>query len=111
MLKSTRENRFPVSTIETGCVPFNLKQKAREGYKVGENPVKDTGVYVDTFADALDRLKAMSVAGWRDYGPGNSQGARKAIGWVTKADAEHLLGEKNTEKRIALYRSIGDVVL
>ena len=111
MPKSTRENRFPVSTIKTGCVPFNIKQKAGEGYKVGENPVKATGVYVETFANALDRLRAMSVAGWRDYGAGNSQGSRKAIGWVTKADAERLLGEKNTEKRIALYRSISDVVL
>ncbi|KAA1176063.1 hypothetical protein FWJ25_02720 [Marinobacter salinexigens] len=110
-MKLTRENRFPVSTIETGCVPFNLKQKAREGYKVGENPVKDTGEYVDTFTEALERLRAMRIAGWRDYGAGNSQGARRAIGWVTKADAERLLGEKDTEKRIALYRSIIDVVL
>jgi len=111
MLKSAKEDRFPVSTIKTGCEPFNLKQKAREGYKVGENPVKETGVYVDTFADALDRLRTMSVAGWRDYGLGNSQGARKAIGWVTQTDAERLLKVKDKEKRIALYQTLLDVVL
>lgn len=111
MLNSTRENRFPVSTIETGCVPFNLKQNAKEGYKVGENPVKETGKYVDTFDEALKRLRAMRVAGWRDYGQGNSQGARKAIGWVTKDDADRLLLEKDTAKRVALFRSISDVVL
>jgi hypothetical protein len=111
MLNSTREDRFPVSTIEAGCEPFNLKQKAISGYKVGENPVKKTGVYVDSFADALARLRAMSVAGWRDYGPGNSQSARKAIGWITKTDAERLLKVKDKEKRIALYRTISDVVL
>jgi hypothetical protein len=111
MLDSTRENRFPVSTAETGCVPFNLKQNATEGYKVGENPVKETGKYVGTFEEALKRLRAMRVAGWRDYGQGNSQGARKAIGWVTKNDADHLLGEKDTAKRVALFRSISDIVL
>jgi hypothetical protein len=111
MLKSTRENRFPVSTIKTGCVPFNLKQKAKEGYKVGENPVKETGKYVSAFEEALEKLRVMRIAGWRDYGQENNQGARKAIGWVTKNDADRLLGEKDAAKRVALFQSISDIVL
>jgi hypothetical protein len=110
MLKSKRENRFPVSTIKTGCIPFNLKQKGEKGYEVGENPVKETGKYVLTFEDALSQLRIQKTAGWRDYGSGNSQSARKAIGWVTKEDANRLLTEKDQTKRIALYKSLTNIV-
>ncbi|MCB1699058.1 MAG: hypothetical protein KDI34_22785, partial [Halioglobus sp.] len=88
-----RRNRIPVSTIETGCVPFNRTQTGKKGYKVGENPVKDNGIYIETFEDALNELRKMRCAGWRDFGAGNSQSAHKAIGWVSVADAAKLLSE------------------
>ncbi|MEL0659920.1 MULTISPECIES: hypothetical protein [Psychromonas] len=110
MLKSSRENRIPVSTKKTGCVPFNIKQKASEGYKVGENPVKPVQNYTLGFNDSLVKLRTYKVAGWRDYGSGNSQSARKAIGWVTESDAKLLLAEMDDSKRVALYESIADVM-
>jgi hypothetical protein len=105
-----RKNRIPVSTERTGCVPFNTKQKADEGYKIGENPVKENGYFVATYVDALAALRNMKVAGWRDYGAGNSQSAHKAIGWVTQSDADLLLAELDKEKRVAIFKKLIDVV-
>lgn len=103
-----REKLIPVSTIATGCIPFNRKQKARQGYKIGENPVKESGVYVESFDEALQKLRSMKCAGWRDYG--NSSSAHKAIAWVSEKDAEMLLGETNKAKRVLLFESITDKV-
>lgn len=105
-----RANRYPVSTVKTGCIPFNIKQKAGEGYKVGPNPVKETGVFIGSFELALEKLRSYEIAGWRNYGSGNSQSAHKAIGWVTKSDAEMLLKEQNHAKRVELFKSLKDVV-
>ncbi len=87
-----KKNRIPVSTIKTGCIPFNKVQKAASGYKVGENPVKENGEFIASYDDALEKLRSMKTAGWRDYGAGNSQSAHKAIGWVSESDAL-ILGE------------------
>lgn len=105
-----RNNRVPVSSIRTGCIPFNVKQKANLGYKIGENPVKENGYFVATYEEALDHLRKMKVAGWRNYGQGNSQSAHKAIGWVTYSDAANLFAERDDTKRVALFKSLTDVV-
>jgi len=110
MLKLRRENRFPVSTKQTFCVPFNIKQNGVNGYKVSENPVKPTKEYTSTFGEALSKLRTYKVAGWRDYSAGSTSGARKAIGWVTEVDAEKLLAEQDDAKRVALFESIKNVV-
>lgn len=102
-------NRIPVSTVKTGCIPFNRGQAGGNGYKVGENPVKENGLYIETFEEALDALNKMKCAGWRDLGTGNSQSAHKSIGWVTVSDAAFLLSEPNKEKRVAIYKSLVDV--
>lgn len=104
-----RINRVPVSTKETGCIPFNKGQKAKAGYKVGETPVKDNGFYIQDFDDALNAMRIMHCAGWRDYGKGNTQSAHKAIGWINYDDAELLLSEKNNSKRISLFTSLTDI--
>src|SRR5690606_19118968 len=105
-----RKNRIPVSTERTGCMPFNMKQKADEGYNVGENPVKQNGYYLATYNEALEALRTMEVAGWRNYGSGNNGGARKAIGWVTESDAKMLLAENDPKLRIAKFKKLTDVV-
>lgn|GEM_PF-2797180 len=105
-----RKTRIPVSTEITGCVPFNTRQKADAGYKVGENPVKENGDFIGTFFDALDALRKMKTAGWRDYGSGNSQSAHKAIGWVTQSDADLLLAEPDSERRVEIFKNLTDVV-
>lgn len=105
-----RCGRIPVSTKSTGCLPFNVSQKAQKGFMVGENPVKLNGKYVMTYQEALEMLRAMDCAGWRDYGLGNSQSAHKAIGWVTAEDAARLLNEKNKNKRVELFESMTDIV-
>lgn len=110
MLKQNRRNRIPVSTKDTFCVPFNIQQKARNGYKVSENPVKPTVEFTTTYEEALDKLRSCNIAGWRDYGQGNSQSARKAIGWVKIIDANRLLDESDDNKRVVLYESLTDVV-
>jgi hypothetical protein len=105
-----RKNRVPVSSVRTGCIPFNKTQKAAKGYKIGENPVKENGFYVSAYIDALNKLREINNAGWRDFGQGNSQSAHKTIGWVSEADAAILLSEKNKERRIELFKSMTDVV-
>lgn len=105
-----KNNRVPVSTIKTGCIPFNRTQKAVDGYKIGENPVKENGIFVSTYNDALNKLREMNCAGWRDYGEGNSQSAHKAIGWVSEIDAATLLSETNKERRVALFNSMAGAV-
>ena len=105
-----KKNRVPVSTVRTGCIPFNKNQKAAEGYKIGENPVKENGFYVSSYVDALNKLREMKNAGWRDFGQGKSQSSHKAIGWVSESDAAILLSEKNKERRIELFELITDVV-
>lgn len=106
----SRKNRVPVSTIRTGCTPFNKKQKASEGYKIGENPVKENGYFISSYEDALEELRSMNNPGWRNYGAGNSQSAHKSIGWVTQKDARALLAEPDPEKRILIFQSLDDVV-
>ncbi len=110
MSKQKRRNRIPVSTKETYCIPFNIKQKAGNGYKVSENPVKPTIEFTATYEEALEKLRSYDIAGWRDYGKGNSQSARKAIGWVKIDDAKRLLDERDDTKRVVLYESLTDVV-
>lgn len=110
MLKQKRQNRIPVSTKDTFCIPFNIHQKARNGYKVSENPVKPAIEFTATYEEALDKLRSYNIAGWRDYGKGNTQSARKAIGWVSLNDAKRLLDESDDTKRIALYESLTDIV-
>lgn len=110
MLKSKRAGRVPVSTKETYCVPFNIKQNGRKGYKVSECPVKPEVDYTLTFSDALEKLRGYKVAGWRDYSRGSTKGARRAIGWVTEADANKLLAENSDAKRIELFESFADVM-
>ncbi|MEH6626608.1 MAG: hypothetical protein V7739_09190 [Motiliproteus sp.] len=105
-----KKNRVPVSTIRTGCIPFNKTQKAANGYKVGENPVKENGFYALSYIDALDKLREMKSAGWRDYGEGNSQSAHRAIGWVSESDASILLSENDKERRVQMFKAITDVV-
>lgn len=105
-----REGRYPVSTIKTGCVPFNHLLKGASGFNVGPNPVKINGNYLQSFEAALAFLRTNHIAGWRELGVGNNSGARKAIGWVTKADAEKLLKERDVIKRIELFKSLTDVV-
>ena len=105
-----RRNRVPVSTEKTGCLPFNVGQKADSGYKVGENPVKENGYFVPSYSEALDALRSMRIASWRNYGSGNSQSAHKAIGWVTESDAKMLLAEANPEKRVEKFKQLTDVV-
>jgi len=109
MITNSRSGRVPVSTSRTGCIPFNRRQKSGEGYRIGENPVKATGVTVDTFEEALDRLRLMKNPGWRNYGNGNSGSAHKSIGWITMADAETLLAEPNDHRRVELFNSIESV--
>lgn len=109
-MKESKIGRIPVSTIRTGCIPFNVKQKAASGYKVGENPVKETGRFIASFDEALSLLQTMDHSGWRDYGKGNSQSAHKAIGWVTKPDAKRLLAEDDSARRVQLFESLTDVV-
>jgi hypothetical protein len=92
-------------------MPFNSKQKADEGFNVGENPVKENGYYVATYNEALDALRKMKTAGWRNYGSGNNGGARQAIGWVTEADAKILLAEKDPKVRAEKFKKLTDVVL
>ena len=106
-----KKNRIPVSTLRTGCIPFNKNQKAAEGYKVGENPVKENGVFVDSYEEALNKLRKMKCAGWRNYGEGNSQSAHKAIGWVVESDAELLLSEPDDQRRVKIFKSLTDVVV
>jgi hypothetical protein len=91
-------------------MPFNSKQKADEGYNVGENPVKENGYYLATYKEALEELRSMKVAGWRNYGSGNNGGARQAIGWVTESHAKILLDQKNPEIRVEKYKKLTDVV-
>jgi hypothetical protein len=105
-----KSNRIPVSSIKTDCIPFNKAQKAVNGYKVGENPVKENGEFILSYDDALVRLREMKTAGWRNYGAGNSQSAHKAIGWVSESDALILLSEKNSERRVQLFQAMTDVV-
>ena len=107
----SRKDRVPVSTVRTGCIPFNKKQKAAEGYKVGENPVKENGYFVVSFEDALEKLRSMNNPGWRDYGSGNSQSAHKSIGWVTKSDASILLAEPDPDRRVGIFKALKDVVI
>ncbi|KAA8681274.1 hypothetical protein [Vibrio gigantis] len=109
-MKQNRANRIPVSTKRTGCTPFNIKQKSAQGYKIGENPVKSNGEFEASYASALDKMRNMDCAGWRNYGAGNSQSAHKAIGWVLESDAQRLLKEKDDEKRVELFMSLTDVV-
>ncbi len=108
----TRKKRIPVSTVSTGCIPFNISQHGKNGYKVGEVPVKNTGFYVTTFDGALEALRRMNNSGWRAYGNGlgSNQGARKSIGWVTIEDADRLLSEFNDAKRVALFKSLTNVI-
>ena len=110
MLKSKRAGRVPVSTKRTNCVPFNIKQNGRNGYKVSECPVKPEVNYTPSFSNALEKLRGYKVAGWRDYSAGSTKGARQAIGWVTEADAEKLLAETHDAKRVAFFESLLDVV-
>ncbi len=110
MTRKFRESRIPVSTVRTGCIPFNRGQNGEEGYKIGENPVKETGVFVVSFEDALDKLRDMKAPGWRNYGRGNSGSAHRSIGWVTQPDAERLLSEPDAARRIKLFESFSDVV-
>jgi len=105
-----RKNRIPVSTKQTGCVPFNLHQKSRKGYNVGENPIKSSKNFVDSYDKALNVLRSCDCAGWRNYGTGASGSAHKVIGWVTLADAKRLLAEVNDKHRVALYESLVDVI-
>jgi hypothetical protein len=105
-----KRNRIPVSTIRTGCIPFNKTQISASGYKVGENPVKENGDFVASYDDALNKLRCMNTAGWRDYGSGNSQSAHKATGWVLEADATILFSEKSKERRVELFQAMTDVV-
>lgn len=109
MTTSFRSGRVPVSTVRTGCIPFNRRQKSGEGYRIGENPVKDTGFIVAIFEEALDRLRLMRNPGWRNYGTGNTGSAHKSIGWITMADAERLLDEPNDQRRVELFRNIESV--
>lgn len=109
-MKENRVNRIPVSTKRTGCMPFNIKQKAASGYKIGENPVKVNGEFETSYALALEKMRAMDCAGWRNYGSGNSQSAHKAIGWVVESDAQKLLNENDDVKRVELFMSLADVV-
>lgn len=108
----TRKNRIPVSTVRTFCVPFNHRQNGKDGYKVGENPVKENGVFVQSFEEALEKLRKMNCAGWRAYGkgPGSNGGARKSIAWVTVEDANKLLDEPDNDRRIQIFKSLSDVV-
>lgn len=106
-----KNQRTPVSSEKTGCLPFNRSQKAAQGYKVGENPVKENGKYVESYDEALEMMRGMKCASWRNYGPGNSQSAHKAIGWVTRADADRLLSIKEPSDRVAAFRSLHDVVI
>lgn len=105
-----RKNRIPVSTERTGCMPFSRKLKNDDGYNVGENPVKENGCYLATYDEALEALRAMKVAGWRNYGSGNNGGARKAIGWITESDAQMLLAENDPKIRVKKFRKLTDVV-
>ncbi len=105
-----KTNRVPVSTIKTGCVPFNRTQKAKAGYKIGDNPVKKNGFYVSDYDQALEQLRDMDFAGWRDFGTGNSQSAHKAIAWILDTDASILLAETDTDKRVELYKSLTNIV-
>ena len=93
-------------------MPFNIKQNGRRGYKVSECPVKPEVKYTLSFSDALEKLRGHTVAGWRDYSPGSTRGARQAVGWVTEAEAEasNLLAEKDDAKRVALFKSLSDAV-
>ena len=104
-------DRIPVSTERTGCIPFNRGQQGKAGYKVGENPVKENGEYVESFEDALQRLRAMNNPGWRDFGQGNSQSAHRAIAWISPEDAARLMAETDKNQRVALFKSLSDVVL
>ncbi|XQW86568.1 hypothetical protein ACOYR1_07555 [Thalassotalea piscium] len=110
MLKSKRAGRVPVSTKKTFCVPFNIKQNGRKGYKVSECPVKPEVNYTLSFSDALEKLRGYKVAGWRDYSSGSTKGARQAVGWITESDANKLLVEKDDQKRVVLFESLSDVV-
>ena len=110
-MQKSREGRYPVSTEKTGCVPFNHQLKGTMGFNVGPNPVKTKGRYLQSFDEALAFLRTTDVAGWRALGHGNNSGARKAIGWVTKSDAEKLLIEQDAEKRVALFKSFDNVVI
>ena len=107
--KHKKDGRIPVSTIKTGCIPFNRKQISKNGYKIGENPVKTQGYFVESFDDALSQLSAMNTPGWRDYG--DSSSAHKGIAWVTREDAQRLLDEKNKVNRVSLFHSLKDVLV
>ena len=72
--------------------------------------MKPTNDYTPSFKGALPKLRTYKVAGWRDYGAGNSQSARKAISWVTEKGANRLLEEQDDLKRVAIYESLTDFV-
>ena len=110
MSKASLEGRVPVSTIRTGCMPFNKKQKACKGYKVGETPVKTNGVYTESFEDALDMLRGMKHPGWRNFGRGNNGSAHQSIGWITQASADLLLSEPDDTRRIQMFLHLDDIV-
>lgn len=106
--KHLRDGRIPVSTVKTGCLPFHIKQKSRNGYNIGENPVKSNGKFFDSYNEALKELRTLNVPGWRDYG--NTSSAFKGIAWVTLSDAALLLDEKDKAKRIALFHGLKNVI-
>jgi len=106
--KHLRDARIPVSTVKTGCLPFHIKQKSRNGYNIGENPVKSNGKFFDSYDEALKELRTLNVPGWRDYGSTNS--AFKGIAWVTPSDAALLLDEKDKAKRVALFHGLKNVI-
>jgi hypothetical protein len=106
--KQTKNGRIPVSTIQTGCIPFNKTQISKNGYRVGENPIKTQGDFIWDFEEALDNLRSKNTPGWRDYG--NTSSAHKGIAWVTPADAQRLLNMKDKTERIALFKTLEDVV-
>ena len=106
--KHTRDGRIPVSSIETGCIPFNKSQISRNGYLVGEKPIKGQLDFVENFNEALVKLRTTNNPGWRNYRDTGS--AHIGIAWVTPEDAQLLLNEKDPSSRVALFRSLKDVV-
>ena len=53
----------------------------------------------------------MNNPGWRDFGQGNSQSAHRAIAWISPEDAARLMAETDKNQRVALFKSLSDVVL
>ncbi len=72
--------------------------------------MKDNGAYIQDFDDALNAMRIMYCARWRDYGKGNTQSAHKAIGWINYNDVEITYYLKKTIPNVFhSFNSLTDV--